>query len=182
MSVRISRPFESIIILPLDLFTENYKVTWLGSRDWLNLEWFYWWLKVGSRAENLYKPAKSTRFWWQYAFMNWKSARPWEYDKAVSPLTEFVCNPNFLELQMTSSEVKPLENKSRTVNIVAGHAAKSDDSIMSVGNTAFSSLTKSETSFNLDGWKKLCWNSLVHLVTLILNLLNSIQKKSTTFL
>ena len=52
---------------------------------------------------------------------------------------------------MTSSEVKPLENKSSTVNIVAGHAAKSDDSIMSVGNTAFSSLTKSETSFNLDG-------------------------------
>ena len=182
MSVRISRPFESIIILPLDLFTENYKVTWLGSRDWLNLEWGYWWLKVGSRAENLYKPAKSTRFWWQYAFMNWKSARPWEYDKAVSPLTEFVCNPNFLELQMTSSEVKPLENKSRTVNIVAGHAAKSDDSIMSVGKTAFLSLTKSKTSSNIDDWKECCWNRDSHSVILFFNHLNSIQNKSTKFL
>ena len=119
----------------------------------------YWWLKVGLRAENLNKPAKSTRFWWQYAFMNLKSARPWEYDKAVTPLTELVCNPNFLELQMTSSEVKPLENKSSTVNIVAGHAAKSDDSIMSVGKTAFSPLTKSETSSNINGWKECCWNS-----------------------
>ena len=50
---------------------------------------------------------------------------------------------------MTSSEVKPLENKSNTVNIVAGHAAKSDDRIMSVGKTAFLSLTKPEISVQM---------------------------------
>ena len=50
---------------------------------------------------------------------------------------------------MTSSEVKPLENKSSTVNIVAGHAAKSDDRIISVGKTAFLSLTKPEISVQM---------------------------------